>query len=131
MPIIKNLKLRLDDEWLVSHVEKDNIPLVGTQTHGDRDIVDEQGKHISSIKEVIDSFLKQSSCEDGCFTKDFEDSFIDYNGQLLKLKSLYGEYEFHVSSDVININIENIVHMILKDTLNGTFRRIDEYGNLI
>ena len=131
IPYFKNLKLTLDEEWLVSHVDRDNIPPSGTAFHGDYDIVDEQGNRISSISELINAFLRRASEKETHFVEDFENSFIVHQGQLLKLKSLWGEYGFRVSTDVIKINIEDIVGMILKDTLEGSFRRIDKYDNLI
>lgn len=131
IPYFKNLKLTLDKEWLVSHIDKNNLPPSGTAFHGDYDIVDEHGNRISSISEVINAFLRQASEEETHFVKDFENSFIVHQGQLLKLKSLCGEYGFRVSTDVIKINIEDIVGMILKDTLEGSFRKIDKYDNLI
>lgn len=131
VPYFKNLKLTLDKEWLVSHINRENLPPSGTAFHGDYDIVDEQGNCISSISEVINTFLKKASEEESNFAKDFENSFIVHQGQLLKLKSLCGEYGFRVSTDVIEINIEDIVGLILKDTLEGSFRQIDKYDNLI
>lgn len=131
VPYFKNLKLTLDTEWLVAHIIRENLPPSGTEFHGDYDIVDEQGNRISSISEVVNTFLKQASEEETHFAKDFENSFIVHQGQLLKLKSLCGEYGFRVSADVIEINIEDIVGLILKDTLEGSFRQIDKYDNLI
>lgn len=130
-PYFKNLKLKLDPEWLASHIDRNNLPPFGAAFHGDYDIVNEQGNRISSISEVVNAFLRQATEDETCFAKDFENSFIVYQGQLLKLKSLHGEYGFHISTDVIKINIEDIVGMILKDTLEGSFRRIDKYDNLI
>lgn len=131
VPYFKNLKLTLDKEWLAVHATGINLPPSGTAFHGDYDIVDEQGNRIGSISEVVNTLLRKASEEDTYFEKNFENSFIVHQRQLLKLKNLSGEYGFRISTDVIKINIEDIVSMILKDTLEGSFLRIDKFNNLI
>ena len=131
-PFFKNMKLKLDEQWIIDNkIDLKNLPL-GTIFHGNHEVVDREKTHVCFLSDIVKEFLPKEPEVETHFEKKFDDAFIVWPGeQLLKIKSISGNVGYHVHKETIYIDIERMVRTILKDILEGSMRSFDKNNHLI